>query len=167
MQNLILYHKNTPLPSDLLEFITSTVKQEKYRDGMYTTCKDYDVCQPLYKFYNQLIKRAMFRLTLSHADFKQYIWVQLYEKSTAAHPKHNHHSEKDHLSWVHFIKTPDKKCFRFTNTSTPPQDDGDFIIFPSWAVHEIQPHSEKDDRIVVVGNVSLINAHYTQNDSNT
>ena len=63
---------------------------------------------------------------------------------------------------VHFIKTPDKKCFRFTNGFIPPQDDGDFVLFPSWAIHQIQPHSEKDDRIVVVGNVSLINAHYAE-----
>ena len=162
MQNLILYHKNISLPPDLLEFIISEVKQEKYRDGMYTTYPNFDICEPLHGFYNRLIKRALFGLTLLHADFKQSIWAQIYEKGTDDHYKHNHHSVHDQLSWVHFIKTPDKKCFRFTNGFVPPQDDGDFVLFPSWAIHQIQPHSEKDDRIVVVGNVSLINAHYAK-----
>ena len=164
MQNLILYHKNISLPSDLLDFIISEVKQEKYQnESMYTTFPNYDICEPLYGFYNRLIKRALFGLTLLHAGFDQSIWAQIYVKGTDGHHKHNHHSVHDQLSWVHFIKTPDKKCFRFTNGFVPPQDDGDFILFPSWAVHEIQPHSEKDDRIVTVGNVSLINAHYAKN----
>ena len=160
MQNLILYHKNTSLPSDLLDFIKSEVKQEKYRNGMYTTYPNFDICEPLHEFYNRLIKRALFGLTLLHADFKQNIWAQIYEKGSDGHHKHNHHSVDYQLSWVHFIRTPDKKCFRFTNGFVPPQDDGDFVLFPSWAIHQIQPHSEKDDRIVVVGNVSLTNAHY-------
>ena len=30
---------------------------------------------------------------------------------------------------------------------------GDFIIFPSWAAHSVDPNQDKDDRIVTAGNV--------------
>ena len=170
MQNLLLYHKNILLPPDLIKFIKSEVKQKKYRSGAlglhhFSTYPNYDVCQPLYGFYDKIIKQALFRLTISYASFKQFIWAQIYlgswEWEKDAHEKHNHHSETIQLSWVHFIKTPDKKCFRFTTTFVPPnQGDGDFILFPSWAVHEVLPHYEKTDRIAVVGNVSLWNLNY-------
>ena len=80
---------------------------------MYTTYPNYDICKPLYGFYNRLIKRALFGLTLLHADFKQSIWAQIYEKGTDDHYKHNHHSVHDQLSWVHFIRVPNQKCFYF------------------------------------------------------
>ena len=61
------------------------------------------------------------------------------------------------FSWVHFIKPSSKKCFYFVNhkgdKTYPEQNEGDFIIFPSWAAHSVDPNQDKDDRIVTAGNV--------------
>ncbi len=99
-------------------------------------------------------------LGISFANFDSSIWAQIYTPTNnSRHPAHNHWSDVAvDFSWVHFIKTPDKRCFRFTNGHIPPQNDGDFIIFPSWAVHTILPFSGECDRMVVAGNVMLKNA---------
>ena len=102
----------------------------------------------------------MFDLTISFARFEQTIWCQIYKPSgDSYHVEHNHWGIDD-LSWVHFIKTPDKSCFKFKNGQSPPQNDGDFIIFPSWVVHRVTSFTGDCDRMVVVGNVKLKDALY-------
>ena len=65
------------------------------------------------------------------------------------------------LSWVHFLKVPEQKCFKFTdsegNNSFYPdeQNSGDIIYFPSWAYHEIDPNRSDDLRVVIAGNITV------------
>ncbi len=102
----------------------------------------------------------------------QYMWLfwsQLYFQN-AFHGVHNHvgHEEsishikgyKDFISWVHFIKTPKQKCFRFTDKNgkyfyPEEQNDGDLIVFPSYIWHEVLPLQTNEERFVTAGNIAF------------
>ena len=163
MQNLLTYHRHIDPPPEIYSFVNTNIKKDDLYDPnlkAYTSYPKYEICSELKPYYNKIIRRALFDLTLSFAKFEQSIWCQVYTPTgDSKHREHNHWESVD-LSWVHFIKTPDKSCFRFKNEQTPPQNDGDFIMFPSWVVHKILPFTEGDDRIVVVGNVRLKDANY-------
>ena len=63
------------------------------------------------------------------------------------------------ISWVHFLKVPNVDCFRFTdgtNHLTPQQNEGDLLVFPSYCRHQVIQHNTNTTRIVVAGNISLI-----------
>ena len=161
MQNLLSYHKHIDPPPEICSFLDTNIRRDDLYDPglrIYTSYPKYEICSQLIPFYNKIIKRALFDLTISFANFEQDIWCQIYKPTgDSKHGEHNHWGQCD-LSWVHFIKTPDKKCFKFKNGQTPPQNDGDFIMFPSWVVHRISSFTEGCDRMVVVGNVELKDA---------
>tara|TARA_Y100000401_G_scaffold37371_1_gene27996 strand:- start:184 stop:708 length:525 start_codon:yes stop_codon:yes gene_type:complete len=88
-----------------------------------------------------------------------FYWIQVYGKD-AVHGKHTHFitGENAIISWVHFLKVPETPCFRFTdgdNYLVPYQNEGDFLVFPSYVQHEVVPHQEDDNRIVVAGNIYI------------
>jgi len=163
MQNLLNYHKNIDPPPEIYSFFKTNIQRDEYYDSgqeIYTSYPRGEVCSEIQPFYDKIIRRAMFDLTISFADFEQSIWCQIYKPTGHSYQGEHNHWGKFDLSWVHFIRTPSKDCFRFKNGQTPPQNDGDFIIFPSWVVHKITPFTEDCDRMVVVGNVKLKNATY-------
>ena len=97
-------------------------------------------------------------------------WSQLYFHN-GCHPVHNHatHNDesikhikdyKDFVSWVHFIKTPNEKCFRFIDKDgqcyyPEEQNNGDLIVFPSYLWHEVTPNISKEERFVTAGNIAF------------
>ena len=96
------------------------------------------------------------------SKIKLSYWVQVYGKN-AIHGKHTHFivGKNAIISWVHFLKVPEKPCFRFTDGTDwffPHQNEGDFLVFPSYTQHEVIPHQEDSNRIVVAGNIH-INEH--------
>jgi|TARA_B100000073_G_C23366300_1_gene424980 hypothetical protein len=163
VQDLLLYHRNINPPPEIHSFLKNNIERSELYDTnqeFYTSYPRYEICSDIKPFYDTVIKRALFDLTISFANFKQHIWCQIYKPTGRSyHGEHNHWGTTE-LSWVHFIKTPDKACFSFKNGQSPPQNDGDFIIFPSWVVHGISSFTEDCDRMVVVGNVELKNALY-------
>lgn len=163
MQNLLNYHKKIDPPPEIYSFLKNKIEKDEFYDAaqeIYTSYPRGEICSEIQPFYDKIVKRAMFDLTISFARFEQTIWCQIYKPSgDSYHGEHNHWGIYD-LSWVHFIKTPDKSCFKFKNGQSPPQNDGDFIIFPSWVVHRITSFTGDCDRMVVVGNVKLKDALY-------
>ena len=117
----------------------SNRKLDLYYDGIVS-----DVCKDL-TLYNRGI-------------FSNYYWIQVYTQNGGSIGIHHHHKENGVFSWVHFIKPSSKKCFYFINHEgqriyPEEQNEGDFIVFPSWAAHAADPNQDKDDRIIIAGNV--------------
>ena len=117
----------------------SNRKLDSYYDGIVS-----DVCKDL-TLYNRGI-------------FSNYYWIQVYPQNGGSIGIHHHHKENGVFSWVHFIKPSSKKCFYFINHEgqriyPEEQNEGDFIVFPCWVAHAADPNQDKDDRIIIAGNV--------------
>ncbi len=141
---------NFEFPDELLQSITP-----KYYSGLYTTYfneKDINCAT----YYHGILDTVTKDLGLNHrCKYTNYIWAQVYDK-TIGHGLHDHYSPSTLFSWVHFINPLDTKCFFFIDTEGnkfyPPQQKNDFIIFPSWASHEVEETHVKG-RAIVAGNV--------------
>ena len=90
------------------------------------------------------------------------IWGQLSKKGVPCYIKeHNHYKHpKQMLSWVHFVKVPDQKCFYFCKNGEKSypvhQKNGDLMVFPSYLYHGVDERKNLDERFVIVGNIILI-----------
>ena len=88
-------------------------------------------------------------------------WCQIYNNSMGGcHPAHAHYSGSELFSWVNFVEAPtDQKCFYFLDTDgvrhyPDTQNSGDFIVFPSWALHGVDPvENPTVNRTIVSGNI--------------
>ena len=160
---MILWSTNTNVSG--LDLIVSKLKQHplcyhpdhKFYTSYYTHPKERPE-KKLDSFYKKIISDACKDLTLfDRGNFQNYYWMQLYPQNGGTISLHHHHAPNAIFSWVHFIKPSSKKCFYFLNhkgdRTYPEQNEGDFIIFPSWAAHSVEPNQDKDDRIVTAGNV--------------
>lgn len=91
------------------------------------------------------------------------IWAQLYKKDLRSIVDvHNHYMEpKQLISWVHFLKVPNQKCFYFyqNNKKVYPdmQNEFDMIFYPSYIRHGVDMMTEGDLRFVIVGNIRKVN----------
>ncbi len=91
------------------------------------------------------------------------IWGQLYKKELGSIiDVHNHYREpRQLLSWVHFVKVPEQKCFYFyvngKKIYPETQSSSDIIFYPSYVMHGVDKMTEGDVRFVVVGNITKIN----------
>lgn len=115
--------------------------------------------------YSEKIASAMKDLGLHHRSHYSFDhWLQVYSSDIATHKVHDHYSSMVILSWVHFIRPTEDKCFYFydseANKTYPKQDKGDFIIFPSWALHAV---SGKKGRSVIAGNIVLNELYSREN----
>mgnify|MGYP001253022657 FL=1 len=87
------------------------------------------------------------------------IWGQLSKEGRRCYMKeHDHYSNsEDILSWVHFIKVPEQKCFYFKKGDEKIypffQSSGDLIVFPSYSLHGVDERRDLDERFVIVGNI--------------
>lgn len=113
------------------------------------------------EFYTKILDEVITDVGLKHrAEIVYEMWMQVYTKDSKAFSKHDHFSGNEFLSWVHFIKPSYTKCFHFIDSKKnkiyPDQKPGDFIVFPSWMLHEVDPPEENDDRIVISGNIMPI-----------
>lgn len=95
-------------------------------------------------------------------------WIQMYSDTNKDyHEPHVHYGGGEFLSWVHFIHTPKKQnCFYFYDgygrkIYPQLQRSGDFIAFPPWMPHGIDPVTTKGfDRVVVAGNLFMTMLKY-------
>lgn len=108
--------------------------------------------------YSQLMEDVVKNMGVyTTCKYNYEYWSQYYHKNIG-HQNH-HHARGDlnafgQISWVHFLRTTEKKSFVFLdnngNTFTPKQDKGDVLIFPSYIWHEAKPDTK---RFVVAGNL--------------
>ena len=114
--------------------------------------------------YDAIIARALADLgVLKRVDYFYQYWMQTYNSGDEAHFTHDHFSSIELFSFVHFVRPTSKKCFAFLDSygksNYPKQDAGDFIVFPSWALHRVEPHGLDEKRCVVSGNLSVRSIH--------
>lgn len=113
------------------------------------------------EFYSQILDEVITDVGLKHrAEIFYEMWMQVYTKDSKSFSKHDHFSGNELLSWVHFVEPSSKPCFHFLDSKKnkiyPDQKAGDFIVFPSWVLHEVDPPDEDDDRVVISGNIMAI-----------
>ena len=157
-------HGNWKLNKDELQTLEKNllVKENCKEVGLYTT---YDTDNKhlgfLKSFYQNIVDEIAKEQTFyNFSDIKYQFWVQLYT-GTGQHKAHTHFgiNYNNVVSWVHFLKMPDVNCFRFTdgtNHLIPKQDEGDLLVFPSYCRHQVIQHNSNINRIVVAGNISLL-----------
>ena len=129
-------------------------------DKMLTTytqdCKELSFLKSFYKDRVDEIAKDQTFYNNSLIGFE--FWAQLYDKG-AIHGVHTHFASDNVISFVHFLRTTNTNCFRFTNgeeVEIPQQQEGDFIVFPCYASHEVLTHSSDYNRIVVAGNIKIL-----------
>ena len=110
------------------------------------------------EFYSKILDEVITDVGLKHrAEMDYEMWMQVYTRDSKTFNKHDHFSGNEFLSWVHFVKPESKPCFHFLdskgNKIYPEQKEGDFIVFPSWILHEVDPPKDHGDRIVISGNI--------------
>lgn len=138
------------------------IKENCKEVGLYTT---YDADNKnlsfLKNFYQDIVNEIAKQQTFyNYSKIEYEFWVQMYS-DTGQHSGHTHFgiNKNTIISWVHFLKVPNVDCFRFTdgtNYLTPQQNEGDLLVFPSYCRHQVIQHNTNTTRIVVAGNISLV-----------
>jgi len=114
--------------------------------------------------YDAIIEKALGDLgLLKRTNYFYQYWMQSYGSGEESHSTHDHFTSVELFSFVHFIRPTSKKCFAFIDSygksTYPKQDAGDFIVFPPWALHRVEPHGLDEKRCVVAGNLSIKSIH--------
>ena len=127
----------------------------------YTKDKDLNCLNFLHNFYKERVDEiAKDQFFFNGSKIHFGFWIQMYNKL-------NYHGIHDHygcgadtvLSFVHFLK-PVENCFEFTDNQkslVPQQLEGDLLVFPSYVTHRVKQHNSNENRIVVAGNIRIIN----------
>tara|TARA_Y100001968_G_scaffold317964_1_gene347606 strand:+ start:227 stop:802 length:576 start_codon:yes stop_codon:yes gene_type:complete len=169
---MIIWSTNKIFDDDLLDPIIVDLKNHptcyspkaKYYTSYFTP--DYQRPERGLVFqYKDILDQAFKDLTLYKRieyDLHKCIsfWMQLYPQNGGTITSHHHYTEKNIFSWVHFLRPSSKKCFHFINHNgnkvyPENQKPGDFIVFPSWALHAVDVNTDESDRVVVSGNVGI------------
>ena len=106
--------------------------------------------------YGQILDKVAKDLGLIR-DYEFSYWMQIYPTG-AHHPEHDHLSPNAVYSWVHFTDPIDLSLFYWTKNGVetiPPQNKGDFIVFPSWLRHGVKKNTSHRYRSVIAGNVMV------------
>lgn len=160
---MILWQTNFKLNDSDLEKVLSKVTTRYYSFGESISSSFFEEDpnqRPeaiFYPEYDKVIQNALEDLGLLHRiEFSIDYWIQVYSDKSK-HRTHDHWTAMTFLSWVHFVKPVRNDCFYFLDSNAnkvfPQQEEGDFIMFPSWALHEARGAS---NRAVVAGNI-LVN----------
>ena len=144
----------TTLENNILK--GETKQKEDYLTTYYTEKLFY--LDFLYNFYKERVDE----IAKSQLLFKYYLinfsfWVQVYNKK-AVHPVHDHFGASNVVSFVHFLRPIKNNCFSFTDGEQlviPQQEEGDFLVFPSYVPHQINSHKTDKNRLVVAGNIYI------------
>ena len=156
-------HGNWKLePTQLANLENNILKVGIFSNNLCTTYKiDCPELGFLKNFYKDRVDEIAKDQAFYHNSSYNYeFWVQLYNKN-ATHGIHTHFGLGKNvvISFVHFLRTTNTQCLRFTNTKEieiPQQEEGDFIVFPSYVSHQVVSHTSNYNRIVVAGNIKLI-----------
>lgn len=91
------------------------------------------------------------KTTLQIETFMTTCWGAIYKRGDYSEP----HSHVPALwSWVYYVKAnKNSSPLVFTDGHTYQPRSGYGILFPGWLVHEVPPHEDDEERIIVVGNV--------------
>jgi len=163
---MILWSSNELIYDELLYSMVDILKQHplcyekksNYYSSYYTPPNERPE-KKLKKFYNSIIDKASKKLTLyNRFEFENYFWMQLYTKNGGTMEPHHHYNPTTIFSWVHFLKPTLNKCFYFINhnnekTYPKEQNEGDFILFPSYLLHAVDVNTSEEDRIIIAGNI--------------
>ena len=169
---MIIWSTNKIFDDDLLDPIIVDLKNHPTcyspKAKNYTSYFTPDYQRPergLIFQYKDILDQAFKDLTLYKRieyDLHKCIsfWMQLYPQNGGTINSHHHYTEKNIFSWVHFLRSSSKKCFHFINHNgnkvyPENQKPGDFIVFPSWALHAVDVNTDESDRGVVSGNVGI------------
>ena len=161
---LILWQGHYPTADNIANSIEFSLKQNPPDefDGYYTSFFSDPDSRPeahMNPLYSSILERVMKDLHLyDRCKYAYSYWAQLYPPQVAGHGYHDHFSGQEVLSWVHFVRSG-SKSFNFMTGDGPvypeAQNDGDFIVFPSWALHSASINNSDTDRLVIAGNIML------------
>jgi len=163
---MIIWEGNFNVDSDTIESISSelkTIPKAHFLDqGLYSSYRLSAEEGPnfiLNDFYGQVIEHVCKQLTTyERSRYRWHFWLQVYEPGSSGHDIHDHWSGNEMFSWVHFLK-PVNKSFHFLvegqKVYPKRQNPGDFIVFPSWALHAVDGNDTDDERVVIAGNVMM------------
>jgi len=165
---MIIWKHHDKLSNELILKIEDIVKeyfQENDIQQIYTTYFNKDFNQQydiLNDYYSVIQEKMMKDLGLFHrTKYHWHFWIQMYNNQTDGHSDHDHFDGNTIISWVHFIRASDQKCFYFidsNNHKTYPdhQSSGDIICFPSWAPHGVDKVIKDNfDRLIIAGNIRI------------
>ena len=136
----------------------------KHWTGYYKTDEGVYQDTELLKLYTPKLVEILKKIKLYGTGIFSYssILGQLAKEVVPCYIKeHNHYSHpKQMLSWVHFIKVPEQKCFYFCkdgNKAYPVhQKSGDLLVFPSYLYHGVDERKKLEERFVIVGNIIML-----------
>ena len=165
---MILYKKNIKIGDQIVKKMIDEIKIDEFfskKDNHYTTFFSNGKIKPeniLNNFYNDILTDVSKEFGFYKVSkFYNSMWAQVYPPHFGKHSPHSHFYGSVLFSWVHFIKPTSNKCFSFldseNNKTYPPQDEGDFIVFPSWKRHCVDVNISEDDRFVIAGNAISVN----------
>ena len=164
---MIISKTNKSIPKDTIDPIVSDIKKDdrsfRKEENFYSSYHIPVSERPekrLTSVYNDIVTKGITKLgLLGRSDLSVPYWMQIYEKGGGGHGFHMHFTGNEIISWVHFLRPTSKKCFYFIDSdgkqTYPHQHEGDFIMFPSWMMHGVDPNAEDEDRCVVSGNIIL------------
>ena len=103
--------------------------------------------------YKEVISEIVLDLGLYECDTKFNYWCQIYD---GGHENHFHLNALVPVSFVHFVRPTETKCFYFVTRDLerlyPKQDPGDIIAFSSWTPHGVD-QSIGNARMTIAGNI--------------
>lgn len=84
------------------------------------------------------------------------IWYQYYAKNSGSyHDYHNHYSSNCQLSGIYYLRLKDPKLkTEFLNTRELMVEEGDIILFDSYAQHRSPPNHSEHDKIILSFNLN-------------
>jgi hypothetical protein len=159
---MILWRSNQLVDDDLIDQVRDEIVEHK--DSKSDSDKNLGMLHSTYfirenkpdlkflKIYQNIVGHIVGQTGLHNSDTTFDYWTQVYNGS---HCVHNHFACQNIISFVHFIRPTDKKCFYFDLLGEkiyPKQDKGDIIVFPSWAHHGVET-SYGNERVTVAGNL--------------
>lgn len=164
---MILWHGNFPLADETVDPLVQRVKSisesRDKADKLYSSYYLRNESRPekiLAPLYEEIIKGVTIDLGVYHrSQYKIPFWLQVYAPGLESeHGYHDHFDADTQISWVHFIRPTKEKRFCFVDSNgkkTVPeqQNEGDFIVFPSWAGHQVEPNTSNEERVIIAGNI--------------
>ncbi len=173
MYNPILWRSNFHIDDDIVDNLISQIyeqsefnQEEKYYSSYYideNIRPDNILFQSDGVYYNT-ITQVLKDMGFAHrSNISVRHWMQLTNpNNTGDHKVHDHYTPLVLVSFIHFIRPTETKCFYFADSDGgkiyPQQDKGDFIVFPSFAQHGVDANTLQE-RSTIVGNIVFNRIH--------
>jgi len=161
---MIIYRDNIDPDKEILDILSDDEFNKRFyheESNIITTFHNHDNYKDLNKlsndFYSVIVEKMMKKFSLYEISrYSWKGWYQSYFSFTEGHSPHTHMGFHELFSFVHFLSVPEKPCFYFLIDDKKQyinEKNGDFVIFPSWAIHGVDSIST-GERKVFSGNVS-------------